>query len=70
MSKYDRTNVPLEVKWLATDDGDKYAFGFRTKPVIGVACWLSNIDDVVNGITDLELTCKERWENSLEERPK
>ena len=66
MSKYDWSNVPKDVKYLAKDSDFSFAFGFSEKPTKVRVGWIGG---VVDGCLDLRLTCSEDWENSLEERP-
>ncbi|WP_335987177.1 hypothetical protein [Acinetobacter bereziniae] len=69
MTKYDWSNVPKEVKWIATDDNG-LTFGYPNKPVkemyFGEVRWnnekyiplfMGNVGYVGN------------WQDSLEERP-
>lgn len=62
MSEYDWSNVPKEVKWIATDS-DGYAFGYKEKPYIGGSYWYAlnpkHIKQQYLG----------NWKDSLEERP-
>lgn len=65
MTKYDWSNVPLEVKWIATDEsGLKYSY--KRKPKISSAqrvwCGVS-----FNLIGKSEFNGN--WQDSLEERP-
>lgn len=66
MSKYDWSNVPKEVKYLAKDSDDPFAFGFSEEPTKDRRMWLGT---VVDGCLDLRLTCSEDWKDSLDERP-
>lgn len=67
MNKYDWSNVPKEVEYLAIDEGDEFAYGFSSKPSIYHGdMW---VGDVVNNVTDLCLTFDGNWRDSLEQRP-
>ena len=64
MSKYDWSNIPPEVNWIATDsDGD--VFGYLEKPEIGVYMWFGSKSELL----DLK-PFPTHWKESLEERPK
>lgn len=62
MSKYDWSNVPKEINWIATDS-DGYAFGYEEKPYNGGYYWYAlnpkHIKQQYHG----------NWQDSLEERP-
>lgn len=75
-TKYDWSNVPKEVNWIATDS-DGVAHGFKSKAKIkeGIVydMWACN-DNFVDYI-ELEDSNhrrfgKSNWKDSLEERPK
>lgn len=69
MSKYDWSNVPKEVNWIATDsDGWMSMHVLKPEPILNIN-W---IDSSANGY--LETTEGSPfygdWKDSLEERPK
>lgn len=75
-TKYDWSNVPKEVNWIATD-ADSIANGFveEPKPVIGnmFDMWISNNDSESYVSISLLNSYKfgvMNWQESLEERPK
>lgn len=71
MTKYDWSNVPKEVKWIATGFHSKAKMGFVNKPLKDEAmlCWCSRW---LNGeqikLSDVS-EFKGNWQDSLEERP-
>jgi hypothetical protein len=72
MSKYDWTNVPKEVKWIAMDK-DGVFNGFYKKPEIVDyhSMWFeipTSTGDFIQ-LTPVVLGCF-NWMDSLEERPK
>lgn len=71
MTKYNWSNVPKEVKWLAVDKGEDFAYGFKVKPFMEYGMWsVKNLENnVVDGVTNLCLVFKGNWQDSLEERP-
>ena len=73
MSKYDWSNVPKEVKFIATDkDGVANGFTKEPKPCTEYEMWLTEDDDddyVSLGVEYLDVFDKTVWEHSLEERP-
>lgn len=75
-TKYDWSNVPKEVNWIATDS-DGVAHGFKAKPKIkeGLVYDMWACND--NFVEYIELADnqhrrfgKSNWQDSLEERPK
>lgn len=76
MSKYDWSNVPKEVKWIATD-ADGMVCGFSEKPIKKVNSlyefWAGDEYDaglnVVNGVSDFVESYHGNWQDSLEKRP-
>ena len=71
MSKYDWSNVPKEVKFIATDK-DGVANGFTKEPkyYTGYEMWLTEDGDYLSlGVEYLDVFDKTVWEHSLEERP-
>ena len=70
MSKYDWSNVPKEIKWLAAD-ADSVINGFYTKPIVDDWCemWLAFDFEYVN-IGGGGVDRFADWQNSLEERPR
>ncbi|MFL1540801.1 hypothetical protein ACJOYG_13950 [Acinetobacter baumannii] len=69
MSKYDWSNVPAEVNWMATDqDGWAYGFVGQPKMRVGLGIW-SPIEFVIS-IPKESNPFKGDWEKSLEQRPK
>jgi len=76
MSKYDWSNVPKEVNWIATD-ADGIVSGFSEKPfVLNGTLWLCNCDHPDSWICNIEPFNYHvnndfpNWKDSLEERPK
>ena len=70
-TKYDWSNVPKEVKWIATDK-DSWAFGWTEKPISGGIGWnspsgLGFCDYFSLSPIENKLDCY--WQDSLEERP-
>lgn len=68
MSKYDWSNVPKEVKWIATDS-DGYAWHWHTKPEIDDNEWITGKSYVGDFISVDDNPFKGNWQDSLEERP-
>ena len=70
-TKYDWSNVPSEVLWIATEK-DGSAFGHKSKPVcfdLNFRCgWVSAKYDYFY-IRESDNTFKGNWQDSLEERP-
>lgn len=72
-TKYDWSNVPKEVNWIATDGYSGWVWGYEyEKPFIDVDMWNSKID---SDHIDVEKYYKVSpfkgdWKDSLEERPK
>lgn len=77
MSKYDWSNVPKEVRWIATDE-DGMVCGFSEKPVKKDGgpfnFWAGDEIDaglnVINGVSNFVNSYAGSWQDSLEERPK
>lgn len=68
MSKYDWSNIPKEVKWIATD-ANGYAWHWYTKPEIEGDEW-NTVESLVGNFIDKEDNpYKGNWQDSLEERP-
>lgn len=63
MNKYDWSNVPSHIMWIAKD-ADGYAFGYMNKPYNGGWCWYAQNPEYI------KQTFKGNWQDSLEERPK
>ena len=72
MSKYDWSNVPKEVNWIATDS-DGVVNGFKIKPTINEKhrMWFE-CEDLTGYFFQIknELRKNSNWRDSLEERPK
>lgn len=71
MSKYDWSNVPDSVQWIATDE-DGWAWGWTGMPKIGrYNAWTTDGDSCLTGYHVKPNNCENcrDWENSLEERP-
>lgn len=70
MNKYDWSNVPKEVKWIATDSNvlSGNAFGYINKPQNIMSSWVSDTNEPIFhlGIKPFQ----GHWQDSLEERPK
>lgn len=71
MSKYDWSNVPKKVKFIATDkDGVANGFPTEPKPYEEHQMWLTANEDYISlGVEYLDVFDKNNWLNSLEERP-
>ena len=70
-TKYDWSNVPKEVKWIATD-GDGVAHGFTNAPkpyTTGLWAVDEEYTNYINVAEDLYNLFYEDWQDSLEERP-
>ena len=68
MNKYDWTNVPDEVKWIATDE-DGVLCGYSSKPQKFSRTWNTHYTGNFVGHSFLP-PFKGNWRESLEERPK
>ena len=75
MSKYDWSNVPKEVKWIATD-ADGVVSGFSEKPYTHRgSLWLCHVDHPDSWVCNIEPFTYHvnndypNWQDSLEERP-
>ena len=71
-TKYDWSNVPKEVQWIATDD-DGVMNGFDEKPIIGENGLWTTKDYDYERIFELDQAwcshLRRNWMESLEERP-
>ena len=67
MSKYDWSNVPKEVQWIAMD-GDTETWGYLSEPEKGFFSHYVN-NEVYMHFIGYEVF-KGDWRDSLEERPK
>lgn len=67
MNKYDWSNVPKEVKWIATDE-DGSVCGYSAKPQRFSNTWNTHYTGnfVAHSFTN---PFKWNWQDSLEERP-
>lgn len=70
MNKYDWSNVPYSVKFIATDNvgGKLISWGYHVKPRKMDSVWVcdkSRCDPLLIGIDIF----KGNWQESLEERP-
>ncbi|MFW2105439.1 hypothetical protein [Acinetobacter guillouiae] len=64
MTKYDWSNVPKEVKWIATDPGDLEIW-FKDEPYLeSLLGWVGD-EYSMNSPSNY----KGNWQDSLEERP-
>ena len=68
MSKYDWTNVPDDVEWIATDKSG-IRCEYRSEPNLGVRSWQVKDEDDIGGCY-FDSTYQDNWMDSLEERPK
>lgn len=69
MTKYDWSNVPKEVKWIATDE-DGTVCHYIKKPVIEGDCdYWTNITTSYFDDEVLTQSYQGNWQYSLEERP-
>lgn len=71
MNKYDWSNVPKEVRFIATDkDGVANGFTTEPKPCDEYEMWLTDNEDYIGLSTEyLDVFDKNNWLDSLEERP-
>ena len=69
-TKYDWSNVPKEVNWIATDFDAGYAFGYETKPEMDKVMDLWKDKSIIDYINLYIEPFQGNWKNSLEERPK
>lgn len=72
MSKYDWSNVPKEINWIATDgNGRKYGY-IDYEPFLNgwIPCWESFNESIPLGYMGCDLEGCKGWSDSLEERPK
>ena len=72
MTKYDWSNVPNQVNFIATDS-DGWAWGWTGRPKIGkFEAWTTDRSSYLTGYYVKPNNCEKcrDWENSLEERPK
>lgn len=67
-TKYDWSNVPNKVKWIATD-ADGYAWHWHEKPEIIGDEWIAVKAHVGDFIDKADNPYKGNWQDSLEERP-
>ena len=70
MSKYDWTNVPSEVEWIATDSNGMKCYYSGEQPFYdtGLGEWFVNFSSKIIDYLPSEFTGY--WKESLEERPK
>lgn len=71
MSKYDWTNVPKDVNWVATDAIYSGGWGYTEKPILMSAygTWAAKgINNKLVGVVAQGYAGN--WRDSLEERPK
>lgn len=66
MNKYDWSNVPKEVKWIATDFYGGI-LGFEEKPKIFKYAGWGHLGETPFHV--IKQTFKGNWQDSLEERP-
>lgn len=67
-TKYDWSNIPKEVKWIATDKNGE-AWFWETKPEIYCNGWLTGEPNAIDFIDKSDNPYKGNWRDSLEERP-
>jgi hypothetical protein len=65
IQKYDWSNIPKEVNWIATDLS-KVAQGYVKEPTVGFDTWVT---DSIKYWLHLPGYLEEHWEDSLEKRP-
>ena len=71
MSKYDWSNVPTEVNWIATDaNGRKYGYIDDPEIMEFANCWHSFETSFPLGYMGFDTNGCAVWQDSLEERPK
>ena len=69
MSKYDWTNVPKEVEWIATDSNGVWC-EYTHKPELSRYGWSVSHGDYIFKIYQSDSPFNGDWRDSLEERPK
>ena len=69
MSKYDWTNVPKEVEWIATDSNGVWC-EYTREPKLSRYGWSVSHGDNIFKIYQGGSPFKGDWRDSLEERPK
>jgi hypothetical protein len=71
-TKYDWSNVPDEVKWIATDSNMRTAGGYTRKPKMLTDFWCLADSTLTQGTSYIVVPCEPyqgNWQDSLEERP-
>ncbi len=61
-TKYDWSDVPAEVNWIAQDQ-DGYVYGYSIKPYVGAKQWYALKPTLIEQKYD------GYWDDSLEQRP-
>ena len=69
MSKYDWTNVPNEVEWIATDSNGVWC-EYTHEPKLSRYGWSVDLGEHIFEIHQGGSPFKGDWRDSLEERPK
>lgn len=69
MSKYDWSNVPKEVNWIATDSDGWLSMHTQEPKFVEDIHWVDGSDDGYFSVR-LSSPFKGDWKDSLEERPK
>ena len=64
--KYDWSNIPKEVNWIATDKSTQTAQGYVNKPSVGFDTWITKSKKYWLHLPEY---LEENWEDSLEKRP-
>lgn len=67
MTKYDWSNVPSRIKFIATDKNGIKSY-FELKPEIFLEGWIDETEDGYFSINQ-DSEFKGNWQDSLEERP-
>ena len=69
MNKYDWSNVPEEVQWIATDENGVWC-EYTEKPILSRYGWSVSLGDHIHMIYQNGSPFTGNWRESLEERPK
>lgn len=69
MTKYDWSNVPKNVNWIATNGRGECVWGYEKKPSMGCGMFLVGRNTGIITVSDQVTPYKGDWRKSLEERP-
>lgn len=71
MHKYDWSDVPAEVNWIATDGYSGIPWGYENKPIRKDECFVErDFDEWPVSVHMIVNPYKGDWTQSLEQRPK